>query len=298
MTKIELSIFKTLAFFAVFGRPLTLEEIWQYLYKLKASQLQVLIGLENLQKNSKINRKNQYYFLNRQPLIIAEFENRKLVCQRNWQKVKWVIRLLRNIPFVKNISIINSLAFGTSNEKSDIDILLIAKKNRLWTTRALLVLLLEIIGQNKNKWYQAGKFCLGFAFDENRLNLSQIKKDYPAHFVYWLASLAPVYDRGIYRKLIQANSLVEILPNWQVKNPKITSPTFTLLEKWFSGKLGDRLEAFLARIQINKVWRDPQNKKAEGNKVIADKSMLKMHPMDRRGEYQKKWLEILRGVLT
>src|SRR3989304_3499089 len=106
MIKIELSILQTLAFFDIFGRPLTLEEIWKYLYKLKASQLQVLIGLEYLQKKLKINK--------------------------------------------KNISIINSLAFGTSNENSDIDILMITKKNRLWTTRALVILLLEIIGQNKN----------------------------------------------------------------------------------------------------------------------------------------------------
>ena len=237
MTKIEKAILQTLAFFDIFGRPLTLEEIWKYLYKLKASQLQVLIGLEYLQKKLKINKKNHYYFLNRQPLIIAEFEKRKLVCQRNWQKVKWVIRLLRFIPFVKNISIINSLAFGTSNENSDIDILMITKKNRLWTTRALVILLLEIIGQNKNKWYQAGKFCLGFAFDESRLNLKAIKKEYPEHFGYWLATLTPFYDRGIYQELIKANFLVEILPNWQAKMINSDLAKSTLFEKLLSGKL-------------------------------------------------------------
>lgn len=297
MKSIELSILKTLAFFDIFGRPLTLEEIWQFLYKLKASQLQVLIGLENLQKKLKINKKNQYNFLSKQSSMMEEFAIKQAICQRNWRKVSWVIKILKFIPFVKNISIINSLAFGTSNEDSDIDILLIAKKNRLWTARAFTVLLLEIIGQNKNKWYQAGKFCLGFAFDESRLDLSEIRQEYPAHFAYWLANLTPVYDRGIYQKLIEGNLILQILPNWQLKRIKIFSPKAVPIEKLLSGKFGDCLEQFLARIQINKVWRDPQNQKAKGMNVIADRSMLKMHPKDRRGKYQKKWLEILR-VLT
>ncbi len=297
MIRIEKAIIKTLAYFEVFGRPLTFEEIWQFLYRTPASKLQVLIALEKLEKKKQIFKKDQYYCLiDRKSIIDKFFQNQELIKKR-WGKVAWVIKILKLLPFIKNISIINSLSFGTSNEDSDIDLLVITKKGRLWTTRALIVLVLEIVGQNKNKWYKAGKFCLGFAFDETRLNLEKIAKNFEPHFVYWLANLWPVYDRGFYRKLIEENLLNKFLPNWQMPTIKNQSQKMGLIEKLISGKFGDRLEEFLAKIQIKKVWSDPKHQGKKGL-VEADRSMLKMHPKDRRGEYLKLWQMRLKKYLT
>ena len=288
MTKIEKTIIKTLAFFDVFGRPLTLNEIWLFLYKLPASKIQVLIGLKKLEKNQKVLQKKQYYCLRTGSKIIDKFLQNQDLIQKRWQKVGCVIKILRFVPFIKNISIINSLSFGTSNEASDIDLLIITKKGRFWTARVLIVFLLEIIGQNKNQWYKAGKFCLGFGFDESRLNLEKIAKGYEVHFMYWLGVLSPVYDKGVYQKLIETNLLNNFLPNWQMPAIKINREKTGLIEKFLSGKFGDRLEKFLAEIQIKKVWSDPKHRGKKGL-VEADQSMLRMHPVDRRPTYLKEW---------
>lgn len=288
MMKIEKAIIKTLAYFEVFGRPLKLEEIWQFLYRTPASKLQVLIALEKLEKKKQIFKKDQYYCLIDRKLIINKFIQNQNLIKKRWQKVAWVVKILQLAPFIKNISVINSLSFGTSNEDSDIDLLVITKKGRLWTTRALVILLLEIIGQNKNKWYKAGKFCLGFAFDETRLNLGKIAKNFEPHFVYWLANLWPVYNKGIYREFIEVNLLKKFLPNWQAPTIKNQSQKFSWIEKLLSGKFGDRFEEFLAKIQIKKVWADPKHR-AKLGLVEADRSMLKMHPKDQRPEYLKSW---------
>jgi len=305
MSKIEKAILKTLAFFEIFSRPLTLEELWHFLSKTRASKLQVLIGLRKLAKKRLILQKNlpagkagNYFSLSQSPKIFKDFESCQKVCQKNWQKVALVIKILKFAPFVKNISVINSLSFGTSSEKSDIDILLITKKNRLWTARAFVVGLLELIGQNKNQWYQAGKFCLGFAFDETRLDLKNIlgAKKY-VWAPYWLANLTPVFDDKIYFQFIKENSWLNInLPNWTAQEVKKIKLKNSWLEKILKGRLGNLLEEWLAKIQIRRVYKDPQNLLASGEAVICHNQMLKMHPDERRPEYQRKWQEKLRQL--
>ncbi|MBM2820975.1 MAG: hypothetical protein HW405_735 [Candidatus Berkelbacteria bacterium] len=295
MNNIENSILKTLAFDDIFDRPLLLDEIWRFLYKTPASKLQVFMGIKTLLKKEKIQKatseksQNIYYYLAGKEKIVQKYFQNFVISQKHLKKVSWIINILRKSPFIKNISVINSLSFNTSNVDSDIDILIVAKKGKLWTARAITILLLEIMGQNKNKWYKAGKFCVGFAFDETRLNLTKIRFKKDIYFTHWLANLIPVYDQGIYKNLIEKNSWIkEELPNWEEKEVKIENSKLGILEKLLTGKFGKSLENWLAKIQINRILKDPENHR-KGASVIADESMMKLHAYDKRNEYQKDW---------
>ena len=294
MSKIEKAILKTLAFFDIFSRPLTLEELWHFLHQFKTSKYQVLIGLRKLAKKGKILEKNDYFSLNFNRQIFRGYIRRRKICQKNFQKARRYLGLLKILPFVKNISVINSLAFQSSDEKSDIDILLVTKKNRLWFTRALVVLVLEILGQNKNKWYRAGKFCLGFAFDEEVLNLKKFRLKNDIYFSYWLAMLAPVLDRGLYPRFIQKNAWIyDNLPNWQPEKNRLHAGN-SWTEKIFRGALGDKLEKLLGTWQMKRIWQDPDMLRPGGS-VVADIHMLKI-PGDKRAEYQGQWQERLKRL--
>ncbi len=299
MKRIEKTILKTLVYFDILNRPLILDEIWHYLYQEKASKLQVFMGLKSLLSKKVIGQETSpksghiYYFLNGRKEIVPEYFTNFSISQKRWQKVDKVLKIIRLAPFVKMIAVINSLSYNNSNEDSDIDILMVTKGGRLWTARTLTILLLEIIGQNKDQWYKAGKICLGFAFDESRLDMGKIKLNLPAggdiDFIYWLANLTPVYDRGIYRDFIKANHwLHQELPNWQPKELKTEDVKLKTAEKIFLGKFGESLEKWLAKIQINRIWHDPKNKR-QGTSVIADPGMMKLHPYDKRAERQKAW---------
>lgn len=298
MKRIEKSIIQTISFFDLLSRPLTLEEIWHYLYQFRASKLQVFMGLKDL-LNEKIIGKavspktgNIFYHLSERPQLASEYFTNFSISANRWQKVDRVLKIIRLTPFVKMIAVINSLSYNNSSGDSDIDILIIAKRGRLWTARAFIILMLEIIGQNKNQWYKADKFCLGFALDESRLDIGKIKFKNDIDFTYWLANLTPVYDRGIYRDLIEANPWIhQELPNWQEKNyssENAGGPKLRMIEKLLLGRFGDRLENRLAKIQINRIWRDPKNKR-QGASVIADPGMMKLHPYDKRQERQQTW---------
>lgn len=297
MNKLQRSIIQALAFHDLFNRPLTLDELWHGLYRCSGSKLQVLLELKKMIAEKKVFVLGSYYGLDGKETLAKDFINRSILNRDRWLKAYRIINILKRVPFVKNISIINSLSYDNSNENSDIDILIITKKNRLWTARALTVLLLEIIGQNKNKWHKAGKFCLGFAFDETRLNLSKIKYRDDIDFTYWLTNLTPVYDKGIYTKLIESNPWIKgELPNWEEKKCKIQNAKFRIIEKMLSGQQGNRLEKWLTKIQINRIWKDPKNKRKEGS-VIADEGMMKLHPYDKRKERFRKWQVLTKKAL-
>lgn len=304
MNKIEKAILKTIVFHDLLSRPLSLEEIWHYLYREKASKLQVFMGLKSLLGQKIIGQETSpksghiYYFLADRKEIVPGYFTNFSISARRWQKVDKVLKVIRWAPFIKVIAVINSLSYNNSRQDSDIDIFIITKKGRLWTARAFIILLLEIIGQNKNQWYQEGKFCLGFAFDESRLNLSRIKYHDDIDFTYWFANLTPVYDRGIYNHLLEQNSWIEPeLPNWQSKEIRSENVKRTFFEKLLSGEVGDKLENWLAKIQIGRIWNDPKNRR-QGASVVADKNMMKLHPYDKRQERQQTWRLRLDKILT
>jgi len=309
MNKLEKAIFKTLGFYSILNRPLTMDELWRFLYGASASKLQVFIATEKLIKQDIIFKKNDYFVLRGRETIIDDFIKRRELNRKRWGKVSWVVKIISILPFVKNISIINSLSYNNSRDDSDIDLLIVAKKNRLWTARAFTILTLEILGQNKNTWYQANKFCLGFAFDETRLDLSKIRYRDDIDFIYWLANLDPIFDRGIYKDLILQNQwLKEELPNWEEKRIKMQiSPmlrsesdrkrrtNLKMIERLLGGKFGDGIENWFSKIQINRIRKDPKNKRKDAS-VIADSNMMKLHPYDKRKLRHNIWLDLTKKL--
>lgn len=296
MDKVQKSILRTLTFFDIFGRPLTLEEIWLFLYQTKAGKLKVLIGLKKLLQKSLVFEGNNYYALKNRPKIIPAFIENQTLIRRRWQKVFWVLKFLRFMPFLKNISVINSLSFGTATKDSDIDILIVAEKNRLWTARAMVVAVLELLGQNKNKWYQAGKFCLGFAFDDSAMALEKLRIKDDIYLSFWLANLTPIFDKRVYGKLIEANSwILSDLPNWLPREMQAVKAKRSFWEKFLQGNLGGWIETRLKAIQIKRIWSDPQNKRT-GASVVATEHMMKLHAFDKRLFYKTRWQQKIKNL--
>lgn len=296
MNKVEKAVIKTIVFYDLLKRPLTLDEIYLNLYRQGSSKLNVLMAVKNLTNKEIVEENNDLYFLCGKNKLVTDYGSGKKQSKKYWSKIGWVLKILKLVPFIKNISVINSLSYNGVSENSDIDILIITKKNRLWTARAFTILLLELIGQNKNKWYKAGKFCMGFAFDETKLDLSKIKFQKDVDFTYWLANLTPVYDRGIYKDLISENQwLKNELPNWEEKKVNNKKEKIKTIERILSGQLGNRLENWLGKIQIKRIWNDPKNSR-KGASVIADKNMMKLHAYDVRVSRQKEFETLTRRL--
>ena len=76
------------------------------------------------------------------------------------KRAKLIAYFLQIIPFIRTIFLTGSVARIEATEKSDIDFLIITQKNRIWTCRALVTLLIQFLGLRRTNKKIAGRICL------------------------------------------------------------------------------------------------------------------------------------------
>lgn len=317
LNSLEKAIISTIVYFDIFNYPLTLIEIWKWLYidqklsvnlKFKISDIQEVLGKsKNLKKI--IETKNGFYFLKgKEKLINLRFQRYKFN-QSRWKKLRRITMFLQMIPDVKMIAACNTMAINAIEPKSDIDVFFIITKNRIWQIRFLITLVVAALGQWRHGKRIAGRICLSlYTIDEN-LNFKPIsKKPYDIYLIYWITLVYPILDRETYIKFIQQNNWISnFLPNYITYEPVLferkISKIFILdnlrkvLEKILEGNFGDLVEKWFKKIQLLKMKKNYYSRMYEDSTdvVISDK-MLKFHERDRRvlirDLYEKKMAKI------
>ncbi len=216
MTRLQRSILKTLAYADIFDYPLTAREIHKWLISKKAVKLQALQGQA---LKLKIQRTKSFYHLPNRQNIVSLRQSRQQFSLLKLRKAQKITKLLRLIPSIKLVAITGALSMNNSNKNDDIDLMIITKNNRLWLTRLLAILILEITGNRRRPQKHSvperniDKFCLNLWLDESVLAIKKSRQTlYTAHEI---AQIKPLFDRGnTYQKFLSLNSWVKsFLPN-------------------------------------------------------------------------------------
>lgn len=310
LSPLETAILKTIIFHSIFKIPLKGEEIFYFLYGFKTKPEDCQLAVNHLLQKNIINKKNSLYFLAGEEKILAERTKRVQSSCDRYQRVQTIIKKLSWLPFLKMVAITSSLSFDNTVPDSDIDLLIITKKNRLWLTRFLLVPFLDMWGVNKSFKQKKNKFCLGFWLDESGLNLQTIldhKNDLYAY--YWLIRLRPIVGNNIHGTIQKENIWInKYLPNWKNDDHEKVFDNYQIslsnnllknfLEKFFNGWVGNGLEKLAKKIQIWRLWRVADNCQKK-KWVIAKDSILKLPPKDileYQKIYTKKWLQVVKRL--
>jgi hypothetical protein len=112
-----------------------------------------------------------FYFLpGREGLVERKREFFQL-SEKKFKIAKRAAWILHFIPTIKMIAICNNFYY---RPQSDIDFFIITKNNRLWLTRFLATIVLEIFGLRARGRRTADKVCLSFYLSENHLNLENV----------------------------------------------------------------------------------------------------------------------------
>lgn len=117
------------------------------------------------------------------------------------------IRIMRFLSFVRFVGITGSSAMMHTGKHGDIDLCIVTTRNKLWTTRLILVVIGKVLGM------YGSKACLNLYFDESDLHISKEKQNiYVAHE---LLQLVPLIDKdNVYSIFFQSNPWVKrFFPN-------------------------------------------------------------------------------------
>jgi hypothetical protein len=219
MEEVNLAIARTLAYADVFDYPLTKKEICRYLISPKKISLKLIE--EELPRMNFAEHKDGYYFLKDQEKTILLRQQKK---SPNVQKRLIAVRVakwLRLIPTIKMVAITGALSMNNAQKEDDIDLLIISAKDRLWLTRALTVLLTELVASRRRPGDPpAGrrirdKICLNMFLDETHLLIPEKERNlFTAHEICQLKLLWEK-DNTYQRFMMQNQWVKKYLANWK-----------------------------------------------------------------------------------
>jgi len=283
------AILKTLAYFDLFDYPLTKEELRVFLWRAQDVSFPEPV--------------DGFFFLKGRGEIVRTRQNRSKIAQKLWKKVHRYVGFLRMIPFIKMVAVCNNLAYNNPHPGSDIDLLIVIEKKRLWLIRFLITGLFHILGVRRHGKKIAGRFCLSFFLTEESYDLSTIALfEDDIYLAYWLAILRPVLNfDGTYEAFTDSNKkfVQNVLPNFSFSH-KIAVTRKSFLRKCLhfllQGKIGDLFEKVLKSMLKNRALKKAQKLGSDSGVIISD-TMLKFHDRDRRKEYYERWKRSISKVV-
>lgn len=282
---LEEAILRTVSFFDVLNYCLTVEEICGRLLGFRASSDEVLLGLAMC---STIETDGVYYFLKgRSELVKLRIDN-QVYHREMWKKIerlKWIFSVT---PFLRGVYVCNTLAMTQARPGSDIDVLVVTKRNRLFIARTCLLVLTQLFGVRRHGARIEGRLCLSFFVDEDHVDMTELLlKPYDVYFAYWLLLLEPISKKS--PSLRSANDWMkyyfseEVLACDQGFSDAVSGRSF-LVKFW------NRIELLLLNWQLGRACAKfmamgrPQG-------VVLEKHCLKFHDQDMRERYRSEWEE-------
>lgn len=309
------AIVATVAFFDCVDYPLTATEIHRWLWKCPARLAGVLDALPAMVAAGRLQQVNAFYTLPGRGEIVWTRHERYRIAERKFARARRAVRLLRHIPGVRLVAVCNTAAYANARRGSDVDLFIITTSGRIWWTRLLTVLLLQVAGLRRHAAHVADRCCLSFYLAADRLDLADVAlTPHDPCLAYWVATQAPVFDRGgVFAAFWEANAWAcALLPN---ATPRQTSGLRTILpllrQEGIEGSLkrpprhpyqppltlrgggfGVWIEALAERLQRPRLQRWV-SRWPDQSGVAIGAQILKLHVNDRRAEHRAQWLHRL-----
>jgi len=302
LNNLEKAVLATIAYYDALDFPLTGFEVFEYLINpvrlisaenqfseiepINKIALKDVLGILNSRNLSfYLGEKNGFYFLkNKEHLIETRIMRQKISGQR-WKKVRKIIKYLQIVPFIKMVAISGSLAMDNVKQESDIDLFIIAKNKRVWTTRFFTTLFFQIIGQRRYGKKIENRFCLNHYITDKSLKInfrSLANAQTYSHLVLVLE-----IEQGIYNKFQKQNDWIKDYlyayhPQKLNSQRKIKTGSFLrffakIREFILNSFLGLILEKILGFFQKKLIQRHYLNLKGRG-RIIVDETQLEFHP--------------------
>jgi len=201
--------------------------------------------------------------------------------QKYWRRAKIVSLILMLAPFVRGVFLNGSLAKGEATEKSDIDFLIVAQKNRLWTGRVFATLFVHLTGLRRYDDKIAGRICLNRYQATDFLTISPKDKK---NAVYHASTKILWAEGNIAADFIAQNQWMQkyhcqinIKPQKNIIR-HFTRPFQFAGEFLFDLILKDWGEAILKKYQTNRILADPRTKKSPLGAIFLSNKELRFHP--------------------
>jgi len=264
--------------------PMTSFEVWKHLTIIsgeeeeKYSLVDVVSELESEKLKRFINEEKGFYFLKDRGGIAEERIKRNKISERKFKRLIKMVSFLRFLPYIRMIGVTGSMAMKNAREKSDFDLFIILKQERMFTGRIIITLLLQFIGRRRYKNKIKDRICLNhFATDSFLVSGRDLFSASEYSF------LVPLYGFSEFLEFQKENSWIgKFKPNFSPKmenTKQINDNYFSKTIKNFLEKVlnFDFIEYILKNWQTKKIKNNPKTNQV-GSMIIYEDSELAFWP--------------------
>lgn len=191
----------------IFDFPLTKEELVRW----KIGKQFSIFDLRNqLCCQFPIEHNGDYFFVKGRESIIKTRLLREEISVKKLKIAQKASEILSRIPTVLMVSITGSLAMKNSSKESDIDLMIVVKKNTLWLSRLVILVILFLLHiPVRRSWdlHQSNKLCLNMWMDES--DLIWEKSDRNLYTAHEIAQIVPLVNKDkIYERFLYQNKWI------------------------------------------------------------------------------------------
>ena len=231
-------------------------------------------------------------------------EKQKKLAVSKMKKTLFVMKFLRHLPGIKMIALSGTVAAGNPKPQSDLDFLVVTRDGRIWTTRFLMLLVLELLGARKKGEKRANRVCLNQFVNERSMEMKY--KDIYTALEY--SQMVCLVDRDqTWSKFWENNQWVkkylrdfdwqkrDSLPGYwqeQIMGEGLNnSLTYRFLNYFFSMAIFDYLEQFLGNFQAKRIQRKRSGQL--GGQVYWGDDALIFHPKPKSVSFSVKYQSVM-----
>ena len=297
-TRLEQSVFKTVAWFSLFGYPLTVFEVHKWLIEPdgRYDLAQVYKVLETSEWLSRrVWQEGAFVSLrgtDRHEGQVARRHERFLDAVRKYRLARRASAYMKLVPGVRAVSVGNTLAFWHTDETSDIDLFIVTSPGRLWSSRLLLVLPFVLLGKRPGTPGVKDPFCFSFFVDADSLQLESLCLERDYYMAMWVKSLVPLFDRsGVMGEVARVNRWADVMhPHARGRCVHGAHETASVPSFGVQPRLFDRVCASFQRKRLPALIADQAN---QDSCVVVSDQVLKFHTNDRREQYRDAYERII-----
>jgi len=284
------SILSTICYYDVMDYPLTVFEIWKHLLNAenavageKISLKDVIIELKDNNLMRFIESENGMYFLKGRGHLVNQRIVRSKISALKLRRMKSAIYFLKMAPFVRMILVTGRLAMKNARPKSDWDVLVVLRENRIWIGRTCITILAHILGKRRHHNKIRNRICFNYFITTNSLEIRN--KDLYSASEYFFCF--PLFDAKNYFQRFQIrNSWIrKYKSNYYLSLKKnLASSADTKLTKFFRILLEnlfdwDFLEKYLEKVEIKKIRKNPKTNNADSLIDVSKDALIFLpHP--------------------
>lgn len=213
---------------------------------------------------------------------------------RKWRIARSMARAISFLPYARMVAVTGSLALHMTHKESDIDVLIVAKRGHIWTTRILVSFFMQIFGRRRHGHYIKDRICLNHYVSDSSLTFRP-KNLFSAHIC---VTFVPIWSkREANKELLTQNQ--ELIGSYfqhrygissdirsvEKDAPFILSAIRSFAEFMGLGVSGRFLEFVCKKVQARRIRRNIESiGVAPGAVIFDDEALIFHHPRPRNQE--------------